>query len=412
MTQRSGLLTGLVIGVLATGVAAAVWNWSGPKKEEKPKAESPATIAKTLKEDDLNTIVLSDSAMQRLAIKVAAVKSEPVARSRVYGGEVVVKPGQSVVVSAPISGTLKLSGDQFPQPGEAVKAGQPLFELLPVLTPEGRATLTTALVDASGLAKNTATQVAALQIALERARRVFQSEAGSKRAVDEAQAAYDVAQQTLAAAQARQASLEAIVGDAAQGKAGPLTIDCPHDGLLRTISAAPGQIVPAGSPLLEIVNLDRVWIRVPVFAGEEEVIESDAAASVSSLGASGKQAADQAEFAAAPPSANSLTGTIDFYYELANPKHRYRPGERVAARLTLLGEQQGNVIAWSAVIFDIYGGTWVYEQTAEKTFVRRRVVVSHVDADVAILSSGPQPGAKIVTAGAAELFGTETGFTK
>ena len=67
---------------------------------------------------------------------------------------------------------------------------------------------------------------------------------------------------------------------------------------------------------------------------------------------------------------------------------------------------------WSAVVLDIYGGTWVYERTAEHEFVRRRVVVDFVVADRAALSQGPDAGAEVVEQGAAELFGTEIGFSK
>ena len=80
---------------------------------------------------------------------------------------------------------------------------------------------------------------------------------------------------------------------------------------------------------------------------------------------------------------------------------------------------------WSAVVYDIHGGTWVYEQIGERTrtFVRRRVDVEYVVGDTAVLAHGgtagnrvvataPPAGTLVVVAGAAELFGTETGFTK
>jgi hypothetical protein len=63
-------------------------------------------------------------------------------------------------------------------------------------------------------------------------------------------------------------------------------------------------------------------------------------------------------------------------------------------------------------LYDIHGGTWVYEQTAPQTFVRRRVEVQFIDQERAILAQGPSAGAKIVTQGAAELFGTEFGIGK
>jgi hypothetical protein len=64
------------------------------------------------------------------------------------------------------------------------------------------------------------------------------------------------------------------------------------------------------------------------------------------------------------------------------------------------------------VIHDIYGGTWVYEATGEREYVRRRVTVRYVIENTAVLAAGPDAGKKVVVAAAAELFGTETGFSK
>jgi hypothetical protein len=61
---------------------------------------------------------------------------------------------------------------------------------------------------------------------------------------------------------------------------------------------------------------------------------------------------------------------------------------------------------------DIHGGSWVYETTAEHTIVRRRVQVRQVLDGWAVLDKGPAVGSRIVTAGVAELFGTEFGFAK
>ncbi|MEQ1851562.1 MAG: efflux RND transporter periplasmic adaptor subunit, partial [Chthoniobacteraceae bacterium] len=61
----------------------------------------------------------------------------------------------------------------------------------------------------------------------------------------------------------------------------------------------------------------------------------------------------------------------------------------------------------NAVLHDIHGGQWVYEQTADHTYTRRRIQVARLAGNDAVLTSGPAAGSKIVTDGAAELFGTE-----
>jgi hypothetical protein len=43
------------------------------------------------------------------------------------------------------------------------------------------------------------------------------------------------------------------------------------------------------------------------------------------------------------------------------------------------------------------------------TYVREEVTVADIDGDSAILSSGPDVGAVVVTVGAAELLGAENG---
>jgi hypothetical protein len=71
------------------------------------------------------------------------------------------------------------------------------------------------------------------------------------------------------------------------------------------------------------------------------------------------------------------------------------------------GEAESLVVPWSAIIFDSYGGTWIYESLGEQRYARRRVEVKYVADSTAVLSRGPAVGAQIVTVGTAELFGTE-----
>jgi multidrug efflux pump subunit AcrA (membrane-fusion protein) len=104
---------------------------------------------------------------------------------------------------------------------------------------------------------------------------------------------------------------------------------------------------------------------------------------------------------------------VDVFYELENDAGRtLRPGERVSVTVFLRGEEESLVVPWAAVVIDIHGGAWVYESLGKGRYQRRRVEVRQVDGDSAVLHSGPRPGTLVVTAGAAELFGTELGFSK
>ena len=67
------------------------------------------------------------------------------------------------------------------------------------------------------------------------------------------------------------------------------------------------------------------------------------------------------------------------------------------------------VIPYSAVLYDADGTTWAYATSEDNVFVRSEIVVDRITGDLAYLAEGPPVGTEIVTTGAAELYGTETG---
>jgi multidrug efflux pump subunit AcrA (membrane-fusion protein) len=191
-----------------------------------------------------------------------------------------------------------------------------------------------------------------------------------------------------------------------------LTITTPVAGVLSNFGAVPGEVVVTGATLFEVISYDRVWIRVPVYAGQWGEVDTGREARVTELGQGPAAAGRAVKPVAAPPSANPDAATVDLFYELDNADAYLRPGQKVAVTLPLKGERESLVVPWSAVLHDIHGGTWVYEEIEPRTFVRRRVDVRFVSGTEAVLAAGPEPGARIVTDGAAELFGEEFGFGK
>lgn len=73
----------------------------------------------------------------------------------------------------------------------------------------------------------------------------------------------------------------------------------------------------------------------------------------------------------------------------------------------LLGSEESLVVQTSAIVRDIHGSEWVYENIAPHQYVRRRVEVRYVTGSQAVLARGPAQGAQVVVTGAAELFATE-----
>ena len=408
------LASAVLTFALAAAVGAGAW-WLVTHKPPPPTADKPpppAVVGKVVKEDELNTVVLTDEAEKRVGLAVAPVERKAVRRVRVYGGEVAVPVGRTILVAAPLGGTLKAAPGGEVRAGQPVKAGQPIFQLTPLLTPDGRATLSASLADAEGQVNNAKTQVELTRIALDRAKRVQKEGAGSQRQVDEAEAAFNLSAKTLDAATARQTILKKVVGDAEAGTAAPVPIDAPEDGLLRVVSALPGQTVPSGAPLFEVIDLSTAWVRVPLPVGDLDSVDRAAPAAVGKLSAAPGARLTPAKPVPAPPSANPLAATVDVFYEVPNADGKLTPGQRLGVSVPLADAADGLTVPWSAVVFDIHGGTWVYEQVGPRRYARRRVAVAFTAGPDAVLSGGPPAGAKVVVAGVQELFGAETGFVK
>lgn len=414
--------------MLVTVLGFVMCGCQPPPTATSPKvAEKPAKTSHPVAEAQLNTIELTADAVHRLGLQVAAAEKRSMIRTRAYGADIVLPTGATVIVSAPLAGTLKSADQQTHfRVGERVMEGRPLLNLLPLLSPE-RLVLTPAerirfaeannalaqsRIDAEGQVQQATVQVEAAQVALERAERLLREKAGTVRAVDEAKAQLQLAEKTLVAAQTRKKQVDSVKLDTDAGALEPIAIPSPLTGFVRATQVRPGEMVAAGAPLFEVMNDDVLWVKVPVYVGDLEQIDPSQPARVTLLNGRHSETDIIVKPADLPPTALPLVAAVDVYYELPNPKHRFQPGQKVSAHLTLRAETQQLAIPWSAVIHDIYGGQWVYEQVEERQFVRRRVEIGWVDGEWAAAVRGARPGMKIVTAGAAELAGTEFGFAK
>lgn len=99
------------------------------------------------------------------------------------------------------------------------------------------------------------------------------------------------------------------------------------------------------------------------------------------------------------------------YYVVKEPerlKVRPSPGQAVLVRVPLgRPEASPKVVPYSAIIYDTVGETWVFANPEPLVFVRQKVSVDFISADLAVLLDGPPLGTQVVTVGAAELLGAE-----
>ena len=67
-------------------------------------------------------------------------------------------------------------------------------------------------------------------------------------------------------------------------------------------------------------------------------------------------------------------------------------------------------LPYGALFYDVNGGEWVYVSPQPLVFERARIQIVRVEGDKMYVSKGLEPGAKVVTVGAAMLFGAENGL--
>ncbi len=388
-----------------------------------PSASAP--LSKPPSESALGRVVLSAEAEQRLGIPPGltplALRRQP--GQRLLRGEVMAAPGAAAWVIAPQAGIVQpLAGAALPQAGTRVQAGQPLAWLLASLAPTERAQVSTVQVDAEAQVARAQVQDAASELALRRAERLLAEEAVAARVVEDARAQRELARAALQAALTQRGAIagpgRASGSAKSAGALAQLPLLSPLTGRLRELRVAAAQQVLAGAPLFDVIADEPLWVRVAVPAGELVGLPADAAAQIEDLATPAAARSVSATPAkAAPLSAQPQQATVDRYFVLP-PSAPFFPGQAVAAWLSQRQPEETPTVPAAALLYDPSGGTWLYEQAAPQTFLRRRVEVLRIAEGLAFLSPRSLPpgglavGAAVVTAGAIELYGAEFGSGK
>lgn len=167
-----------------------------------------------------------------------------------------------------------------------------------------------------------------------------------------------------------------------------------------------GQVV--GSP-------GGILVRVSLSRGELAKIDRNRTAFVLPLDDDGEDndeaEGEEAEF----DDDNEEDGVTALYYSVADGgQANFTLGQPVRLKLALLNDgAMQKMVPYSAIIYDVNGGTWVYTKEPNAlAYVRVSITIDYIDDDEVFLLDGPAAGTEIVTVGGALLYGTETGVSK
>jgi hypothetical protein len=146
---------------------------------------APAKVDGGVPEAELATIRLTPRAEERLGIQTVPLRYANVQETRTYAGEVIIPPGQSITVTAPVAGRLVASESyEPPRVGELVARGHVFFRLLPLERDlRGR----NLLAEAEQELAASEVRVQAAELNHKRAEQLLKDKAGSVRALEQAQ---------------------------------------------------------------------------------------------------------------------------------------------------------------------------------------------------------------------------------
>ncbi len=324
-----------------------------------------------------DTLVVDQAAQFALGIVTAIADTQLVAETLRLQGVLAPAPGGEAVVSSPQAG--RLVSARLPGVGQTIRAGQSIG------TVEG----SLAAPDVAGLRSDRAAaeaDVAQARADVTRLRALARVVAGKE---------IEAAEIRLRGAEAQLAVLSGALGAGNR-----YTLTAPITGVVAEVTAAVGQQVEAGQPLVRIVALGRLQARGRVFEADlgrvRDAVGRPATVSVEAYPDAGFRARLLALGATVDPASR----TLDAVFAVENPNGVLRSGQTVTVDVAVGAAEAAVVVPRSALVRDESGAPAVFVHPSPEAFVRRRVVLGAETAAGVAIQSGLRPGDRVVVEGA------------
>jgi cobalt-zinc-cadmium efflux system membrane fusion protein len=401
--RRAWLALGAVVlvavGAIITMVVARRPSPKAPEEAAAPPAAEAGTV-KFLME-------------QQWAVRMMLAKAEPatVARQITATGRVVPAPGHHAVVAPPVGGLL--DSGPLPRVGQTVARGQTLAalrqtptasEAAQIVTSQAQAEIERARLEAerrrlAETARETELRLNHARVEFERAQRLFERKAYARRQLEAAETDYRAAEVAHAAAIAQRDALrESRV--AAPSPSVNYTVQAPIGGTVVRVAKAHGEQVAPGEAIIELVNLDVVWIEVPIFEQDLARLGPTVRAGFSTPAAPGREFTGRVIDLGSVIHRESRSATLVF--EVANRERALRIGQQANVRLDA-GERIAALMIPKNAVLEAEGKRFVYVLRSGEEFERREVTLGDEHGDRVTVLQGLKAGERVVTQGAWQL---------
>src|SRR5687767_5495453 len=380
-SRRKQIIIVGVVGVFALLVVFAAILWLRPAKEVKTEAPAAAPTA--------GKVAFLMEQQWLIRMKLALVEEQTVARQITATGRVIPAANSQAVVAPPVGGIV--STRNLPRMGQHVAQGQTIAVIQQVATSAEQAQVRAAAASLSlenarlEADRRTASgEVEAARVRLDlatkeaaRAQRLYERKAFSERQMQAAEADLKAAKAQYDAAVKR---LEALGNPATAertragvgGANSSYTVRAPLSGYVTKVNKSIGEQVDPGEAIVEISNLNSVWVEAPIFEKDLSRLPGNVSATFTT------PAYPDQEFQGTVVDIGAVideqTRAAKVIFQLPNDGRALRLGMQANVRLDS-GEQVTAMMVPKEAVLEHEGKNIVYVLLSGEEFERREVTI-------------------------------------
>ncbi|HKO97325.1 MAG TPA: efflux RND transporter periplasmic adaptor subunit [Pyrinomonadaceae bacterium] len=408
-SRRNQIIIVASVAVVAVAAIVLAFVFLRPTKEVRTELAPPASNTSKV------TFLMEQQWLIRM--KLALVEEQMVARQITATGRVIPAANSQALVAPPVSGII--SGRNLPRVGQHVARGQTIAVVQQIATSAEQAQVRAAAASANleqarldADRRTAAGEVEAARVRLDlatkeaaRAQRLLERKAFSERQLQAAEADLNTARASFDAAVKRLAvlnsssSLAAVRMSVGSANAS-YTVRAPLGGYVTKVNKAIGEQVGPGEAIVEISNLDTVWVEAPIFERDLNRLAGNVSATFTT------PAYPDQEFKGVVLDVGAVideqTRAAKVIFQLPNGGRALRLGMQANVRLEA-GEQVTAMMIPKEAVLEHEGKTIVYVLLSGEEFERREVTVGDEMGNRIAILSGLNKGERVVTQGAYQL---------
>jgi len=254
----------------------------------------------------------------------------------------------------------------------------------------------------------------ASQKVYESRQKLFKEGALARKLVDDAQVTYAQARSQYEAAQQHLEALESV-GKQEQAKTAAAQVETakahyqgaeaqlayseirsPISGVIAERGAYAGEMAPAGTPLLTVMDVSRVVARANIPQDQAGYLQVGARATVTPTGTT---EAMPGKVTVVSPAVDPNSTTVQVWVEVANAGERLKPGTTVHVAVVAATIRDAVLTPAASLLPAADGGTQVMVVGADGVAHARKIETGVRDGDFVQVVKGLKPGEQVVTVG-------------